>query len=135
MPPQTRTNHRRGFGWAARKKKAQTTPDGVVWALGKSFFNVENFIFIVITMTHQGPQRPTKANAGQRRPTAANAGPRRQKRAQTTASFGPFRRFVTTSAGCTTSTTPLIGPDEAHESPRRPTQAHEEEKGPIGKFF
>src|SRR5271168_4614913 len=47
-------------------------------------------------------------------------------------SFGPFRRFVTTSAGCTTPTRPLFGLEEAHKSPRRPTGANEEEKGPRG---
>src|SRR6202522_2855677 len=84
------------------------------------------------TTANKGQRRPTKAHSRQRRPTKANAGPRRPKRAQTTrlASFGPFRRYVTTSAGCTTPATPLIGPDEAHESPRRPTAAKKANAGP-----
>src|ERR1700678_3266079 len=74
-----------------------------------------------------------EAREGPQQPTTANAGPRRRKRATN----HNLVWFVTTSAGCNTPTTPLARttPTKAYEGPqqpRRPTQAHEEEKGPKG---
>ena len=59
------------------KKRAQTTPDSVVWAIVCLFFNVQIFIFIIY---------------GIQRHTAANTGPRRQKRAQTRAWIGSKKK-------------------------------------------
>src|ERR1700678_3976976 len=114
--PLARTTPRKAYEGQSRptkRKKGSKVPKVRV------FFIVHLFIYYY--EAREGPQQPTMANAG----------PRRRKRATN----HHLVWFVTTSAGCNTPTTPLARtpPTNAYEGPqqpRRPTQAHEEEKGP-----
>src|SRR5271168_3003850 len=76
------------------------------------------------------PRRPTSVNEGQRRPTKMK---QRRKRAQTTldASFGPWVSFFFECTIYFLPTTPIVGPDDAHEGPRRPTAANEGQRRPT----
>src|ERR1700678_1818481 len=96
------------------------------------------------------PQKPTKAHSSQRRPTQGYEEETKMKKA-------PYNdRCIVLAIGkfflkCTIyflPTTPIVGPDDAHKSPQRPTAANEGQrrpmkmkKGPnnaswaIGKYF
>src|ERR1700678_1936732 len=125
---------------AYRPTKMENSPnDGEV----RVFFTV-HFIFYFLYYQPAAPHPPhpslawttaTKAHEGpssQRRPTQAHEDGKQHKRRRGTCFFTCtfYFLFFILPAGCTTPTTPLFGVDDSHESPRRPTQAHEEGKGP-----
>src|ERR1700678_254880 len=58
------------------------------------------------------PRRPTAANEGQRRPTKMKKGPNDEV-------------FFLKCTIYFLPTTPIVDPDDAHESPQRPTAANE----------
>src|SRR6202522_2753524 len=103
------------------------------------------FIFYITSRLHhthhtplwrgQQPQKPTKApaaNKGQRRPTKREKGPNDARRVVW--AIGKFF-FKCIFSKCTTYPRK---PTKAHSSQQRPTQAHEEGKGPKrwrGTFF
>src|ERR1700678_2995671 len=92
---------------------------------------------------HKSPRRPTAPKKGQHRPTKMKKGPNDAR-----CVVWAIGKFFFECTIYFLPTTPIVGLDDAHKGPQRPTQAYKDEtkikKGPndarcvvwaIGEFF
>src|SRR5271168_2084517 len=75
---------------------------------------------------HKSPRRPTAANEGQHRPTKMKKGPN-----DTRCIVWAIGKFFLKCTIYFLPTTPIVGPDDAHKGPQRPTAANEGQRRPT----
>src|ERR1700678_440138 len=111
-----------------KMKKGPNDARCVVWAIGEVFFECTIYFFPPTFIVgpddaHEGPRRPTQAYEDE---TKMKKGP--NDASSVVWAIGEF--FFE----CTIyflPTTPIVGPDDAHEGPRRPTAANKGQRRPT----
>src|SRR5271155_2642803 len=105
-------------------KKGPNDASSVVWAIGKFFFKCTIYFLpttpiVGLDDAHESPRRPTAANEGQRKPTKIKKGPN-----DATCIVWAIGNFFFKCTIYFLPTTPIVGPDDAHEGPQQPTKAN-----------